>query len=96
VIGPTGPYLASALGGAPGFGRVAGAAERGEMALADALRLTADLADERVRATTPAERAAVRDLPSGPRTLRRALRRMLEHPWEHLAELSRRPSGPAL
>jgi len=25
-----------------------------------------------------------------------ALRRMLEHGWEHLAELSRRPGGPAL
>ena len=96
VIGPTGAYLASALGGAPGFGRITRAAERGEMPLGDALRLTADLAEERVRATTPAERVAVRDLPAGRRTLRKALRRMLEHEWEHLAELSRRPGGPAL
>lgn len=96
VIEPTGAYLAGAQVGAPGFGQVARAADRSEMPLADALRLTVELAEERVRATTPAERAAVRDLPAGPRTLRRALRRMLEHPWEHLAELSRRPGGPAL
>jgi hypothetical protein len=30
------------------------------------------------------------------RTLRKALRRMLEHDWEHLVELSRRPGGPKL
>jgi hypothetical protein len=30
------------------------------------------------------------------RTLRKALRRVLEHDWEHLAELSRRPGGPSL
>lgn len=51
---------------------------------------------ERLRATTPQERAAVRDLPTGPRTLRKGLRRLLEHDWEHLAELSRRPGGPPL
>ena len=29
------------------------------------------------------------------RTLCKALRRILEHDWEHLAELARRPGGPA-
>lgn len=93
VLGATGGYLSAALGSAPGFGRIHGAAERGEISLADALRRTAALADERVRATTAEERAAVRELLAGRRTLRKALRRMLEHDWEHLAELSRRPGG---
>jgi predicted RNase H-like HicB family nuclease/uncharacterized damage-inducible protein DinB len=94
VLGPTGAYLSAALGGAPGFSRVHGAAERGEMSLPDALRRMAAMAVERVRATTPEERAAVRERPRDVRTLRKALRRMLEHDWEHLAELSRRPGGP--
>jgi uncharacterized damage-inducible protein DinB/predicted RNase H-like HicB family nuclease len=96
VLGATGGYLSAALGGVPGFSHLHGAAERGELDLAEALRRSAALAAERVRATTPEERAAVRQLPKGPRTLRKALRRMLEHDWEHLAELSRRPGGPPL
>jgi predicted RNase H-like HicB family nuclease len=96
VLGAQGTFLAAALGSAPGFSALHSAAERGEVGLADALRRTATLAAERVRATTPAERSAVRELSAGPRTLRKALRRMLEHDWEHLVELSRRPGGPAL
>jgi predicted RNase H-like HicB family nuclease/uncharacterized damage-inducible protein DinB len=96
VLGATGGYLSAALGSAPGFSHLHGAAERGELGLAVALRRSAALAAERVRATTPEERAAVRQLPKGARTLRKALRRMLEHDWEHLAELSRRPGGPPL
>jgi len=96
VLGARGGYLAAALGSAPGFSAIHGAAERGELSLVKALRRSAGLAVERVRATTPEERAAVRDLPAGPRTLRKALRRLLEHDWEHLAELSRRPGGPPL
>jgi len=96
ALGATGGYLAAALGGAPGFSRIAGAAERGDMSLPDALRRTLTLATERVRATTPEERAAIIERPRDRRTLRKALRRMLEHDWEHLAELSRRPGGPAL
>jgi len=96
VLGAQGSYLAAALGGAPGFSRLHGAAERGELPLPVALRESAALAAARVRATTPAERAAVRELSSRSYTLRKALRRMLEHAWEHLAELSRRPGGPPL
>ncbi len=95
VLGAIGGYLSAGLGGAPGFSALHGAAERGELGLPEALRRSAAMASERVRATTPAERAAVRELPTGPRTVRKALRRMLEHEWEHLAELSRRPGGPA-
>lgn len=96
VLGPTGGYLAAALGSAPGFSRVVSAAERGELGLPEALRRIDALAAERARATTPEERAAVRERPRERRTLRKALRRMLEHDWEHLAELSRRPGGPPL
>jgi predicted RNase H-like HicB family nuclease len=96
VLGATGGYLSAALGGAPGFGPIAGAAERGRMDITDALRRVGELAAERVRTTTPGERRAVRERPHDRRTLRKALRRMLEHDWEHLAELSRRPGGPQL
>lgn len=96
VIGAQGGYLSAALGGAPGFGRIHGATERGELDLAAGLRRSAELVAERVHATTPPERSAVRDLSSRSYTLRKALRRTLEHVWEHLAELSRRPGGPPL
>ena len=96
VLGGPGGYLSAALGGATGFSRVAAAAERGEMALPDALRAIDTMAAERVRATTAEERSAVRQRPKDVRTLRKGLRRMLEHDWEHLAELSRRPGGPEL
>lgn len=90
VLGATGSYLSSALGSAPGFSALRGAAERGEMTPLEALRRTVVLVAERVHATTPEERVAVRKLSSGAYTLRKALRRALEHDWEHLAELSRR------
>lgn len=90
VLGAEGSYLASALGGAHGFSRLHSAAERGEIAMPDALRRAGEMVVERARATTPEERAAVRQLPAGPRTFHKALRRTLEHSWEHLAELERR------
>jgi len=91
-----GGYLASALGSSKGFSKLHAAAERGEVPIPDALLQVEGMAAERVRATTPEERAAVRQRSSGVSTLRRALRRILEHDWEHLAELARRPDGPAL
>lgn len=96
TIGPTGAYLSAALGGAPGFSRLVTAAERGTTPLPDALRQGAGLAAERVWRATAEERARVQHRPKDVRTFRKALRRMLEHDWEHLAELSRRPGGPPL
>jgi predicted RNase H-like HicB family nuclease len=96
VLGAQGSYLSAALGSAPGFGRIHGAAERGELPLAEALLRSAELVRARVMATTAAERAAVRELTGRTYTLRKAHRRILEHGWEHLAELSRRPGGPDL
>jgi uncharacterized damage-inducible protein DinB/predicted RNase H-like HicB family nuclease len=96
VLGATGGYLAAALGGAPGFSRISTAAERGEIGLAEALRQAEARAIEVARNTNPQQRSTPRERPAGPRTFRQALRRMLEHDWEHLAELSRRPGGPQL
>lgn len=97
VLGPVGPYLSAALGGAPGFSAVHSATERGELSFPTAFERITELAEARVRATTYDERSAVRRRSGGDiRTLRKALRRMLEHDWEHLAELSRRPGGPQL
>ena len=93
--GPLG-YVGAFLGGAPGLSAIVGAAERGELGLPEALRRIGTMTAERVRATSPEERAAVRERGTHRRTLRKALRRVLEHDWEHLAELSRRPGGPRL
>lgn len=96
VLAARGSYLSAALGGAPGFGRIAAAFERGEIPFATAMDASTARVVDIVSATTPEQRAAVRQLPSGPKTLRQAVRRLLEHDWEHLAELSRRPGGPHL
>jgi len=96
VLGATGSFLSATLGTAPGFSALHGAATRGELPLAAALRRSAEMIATRVRSASPAERSQVRELPAGPRTLRKAIRRLMEHDWEHLAELSRRPGGPPL
>jgi len=95
ILPGPGGYLANAVGAAPGFSRVQGAVERGEMELPAALLLVATMASDLVRATTPAQRSAIRDRPKNVGTLRKSLRRMLEHDWEHYAELARRPGGPS-
>jgi len=95
IVAVPGAYLSAALGGTSGFSRVQTLAERGELPLPEALRRVDEMVAGVVRATTPAQRKAVVRRPAGDvRTLRKALRRALEHDWEHLAELSRRPGGP--
>ena len=93
VLGAAGASLSAATGSAPGFSRLHDAATRGELDLAVALRRCAELAAEQVAATTPEQRAGIRDLPTHRATLRKAMRRMAGHPWEHRAELLRRESG---
>lgn len=91
VLGPTGAYLSAVVGGAPGFSRLHGQAERGELPLAEALLQSVPMVIERVQSTTPEQRAAVHgEDTKNPRTLRKSLRHLLEHDWEHLAELNRR------
>jgi predicted RNase H-like HicB family nuclease len=94
VLGPTGAYLSSVLGTQTGFSRLHTQAERGEVALDEALMRAASMAAEAIRAATPEQLAAVIERPKEVRTLRKALRSLLEHDWEHLRELSRRPGGP--
>jgi hypothetical protein len=94
LMGGPGAYLSASVGGASGFSRIATAAERGQVPIADALREVAMMAATLVRRTTPEQRSAIIQRPGNVRTLRKAIRRMLEHDWEHLAELSRRRGGP--
>jgi hypothetical protein len=96
VLGPTGAYLSPVLGSVPGISRLQTAAERGQVEIPEALRQATALVVERLRLVTPEVRSKVVQRPKEIRTLRKAVRRMLEHDWEHLAELSRRPGGPKL
>jgi uncharacterized damage-inducible protein DinB/predicted RNase H-like HicB family nuclease len=96
VLDGPGGYLSPVVGGVRGFASVRTAAERGEIPLPEALLRVEEMASEVARATTPEQRSAVIRRPKEVRTLRKALRRMLEHDWEHVAELSRRPGGPEL
>jgi predicted RNase H-like HicB family nuclease len=91
-----GGYLSAAVGGAPGFSAIGTAAERGKMSLGEALRQTDARAAELVRASTPEQRRQVIERPKNARTLRKALRRMLEHAWEHYLELADRAGGPKI
>jgi hypothetical protein len=85
------------LGALPDMSAVMTAAERGDIPLAEALRRFGAAVGDKLRATTPAQRREVRrSSPERVRTLRKAIRRTLEHDWEHLAELARRPGGPRL
>jgi predicted RNase H-like HicB family nuclease len=94
VLGPTAAYLSPVLGTIAGVSRLQTAAERGQVDVATALRQATGLVVERLGTVTAEERSRVIQRPKDVRTLRKALRRMLEHDWEHLVELSRRPGGP--
>jgi predicted RNase H-like HicB family nuclease/uncharacterized damage-inducible protein DinB len=96
VLGATGGYVAAAVGNTTGFSHIHTLAERGQMAPAEALRQTGSMVTQRFLATTPQERAGVIERGRTVRTVGKALRRTLEHDWEHLVELSRRPGGPQL
>ena len=96
VMGAQGPALSIALGTARGFGAIHGAARRGERPLPVALMEIASLAAVQLRGTDEGQRRHVRELASGTYTLRKSTRHMLEHAWNHLAELGRRPGGPTL
>ena len=95
IQAPTAAYLSAVTGPISGVSRLRTQAERGEVPLAHSLRLSTALVVERLLAVTERERTAVIERPKEIRTLRKALRRMLEHDWEHLRELSRRPGGPS-
>lgn len=96
VLAGAGGYLSAHLGGAVGFSRLQTQATRGLLPIPEAFRRTISMAEERVWAATPEQRAAIFERSGTKRSLRKALRRMLEHDWEHFAELGRRPGGPPL
>ncbi len=89
--------LSPLVGTIRGMSALTTAAERGAVPLTAALRQVDATVAASLRAATPAQRRAIiRPGPDRIRTLRKAIRRTLEHDWEHLAELSRRPGGPTL
>jgi predicted RNase H-like HicB family nuclease len=90
-----GSYV-SPITGAPGVSRIGTLCERGEMPLAEGLREVEAIVSQRLRETTPQQRSEAFERGQILRTLRKAIRRTLEHDWEHLVELSRRPGGPPL
>jgi len=96
VLGVRASYVSPVLGGVAGVSSVVTAAERGELPLAEALRQTASMLSAAVRGATPEQRSGIIERGQIARSLRKGVRRMLEHDWEHLAELSRRPGGPEI
>ncbi len=97
ILQGPGAYLSPSLGGSHGYSRIQTLAERGELPLPAALLQVAEKAEADILAATEEQRTQVIERPSGERrTLRKSIRRMLEHDWEHYAELARRPGGPPL
>jgi hypothetical protein len=96
VLGPTGAYLSPVLGTISGVSRLQTEAERGEVPVADALRQATAILTDRLARATAEDRTRIVERPNELRTMRKGLRRSLEHDWEHLRELSRRPGGPPL
>ena len=92
VLGAEGAYLSSGLRSNPALNRVAREVERGERDPRDGLLEVADLFEVEVRAATPAERKAVTTRGQQIGSLRRTMRRALEHGWEHLQEIEGRPA----
>jgi hypothetical protein len=90
VLGADSGYLASSLGAVKTVNVPMNAAMRGDLDVRIALTEARAAAIERLRALTPAERAFVKEHPSGARTMRKTIRRMLEHEWEHRREIARR------
>ncbi len=90
-------YLSPIVGAIRGMSTLTTAAERGAVPLPAALRQVDIAVAASLRAATTTQRRTIIRLgPDRIRTFRKAIRRTLEHDWEHLAELSRRPGGPKL
>jgi uncharacterized damage-inducible protein DinB/predicted RNase H-like HicB family nuclease len=90
VVQADGAYLANALRSNAALNRIGREVDTGARDLRDGLREATGLFEADVRAATPAERRAV--IPRGQQigSLRRTMRRALEHGWEHLEEIERR------
>lgn len=97
ILQGPGAYLSPSLDGTKGYNRIQTLAERGELPIAEALVQVADRAAADLSLATPEQRSRTLERSHGERrTLRKSIRRMLEHDWEHYAELARRDGGPSL
>lgn len=94
LLGPSAQYLSAVLGPCPGYAAFHRHAERNEMRIEEALAESAEVLAAHIRAATPEHRSAIVHRAQDDRTLRKQMRHLLEHEWEHLAELARRSSGP--
>jgi hypothetical protein len=90
VMGADCGYLSSGLAVNRTMNRLNRDAEKGELDVREALAEGADLFAADLLAATPAERSAV--IPRGQMigSVRRTLRRALEHGWEHFREIRTR------
>jgi len=96
ILQGPGAYLSPALDGTKGYSRIVTLVERGQLPITEGLMEVAHKAAADLARATPEQRSRVLERPSGERrTLRKSIRRMLEHDWEHLSELARREGGPA-
>lgn len=95
ILQTPGAYLSPSLDGTKGYSRIQTLVERGEMPITEGLLEVAHKAAADLARATPEQRSRVLERPNGERrTLRKSIRRALEHDWEHLSELARRPGGP--
>ncbi|HET8570051.1 MAG TPA: DinB family protein [Candidatus Limnocylindria bacterium] len=90
VLGADKGYLYSGLGVTKSVGDPTNAALAGRMDLFEALRTARVAAIERIRRATAAERSRVRKGGRSTHTLRRSLRAMLSHEWQHRREIEAR------
>lgn len=86
-------YVYAAFGVTKSVGEPTNAALRGALDLRVALRGARLAGIERLRAASPDERTRVRRGGQSLHTLRRMLRSMLEHEWEHRQEIQARLRG---
>ena len=92
VMGAEGSYLSSGLAANRRLNALSRSAENGEIDVREALAEGAELFAADLRAATPAQRKAVIQRGQSIGSVRRTLRRSLEHGWEHLQEIRTRLS----
>lgn len=90
ILGAYRAYIGSALGKLPELWALTNAIEKGEQELLDGMAQAAAMAAGRLRSMTAEERARTVQRGKEVWTARKMFRRMLEHEWEHLMEISRR------
>lgn len=90
VLGADKSYVYSVFRTTKSVGDPTNAALRGDLDLFVALREARAAGIERIRVATPAERKSVRQGGASTYTLRRGLRAMLGHEWEHRREIAAR------